>query len=140
MRFAVTTLLVIAFVTCAAAEKPQRYIGVVRRLPDGRPVAGLRVTANVDPAPSPIFWIPRTYQEIGRTRTARDGTFSFTLTAPQRRLWFMAWGQPEVTRDGPSHETVRLTDRVLRRPRADQLNVIEVPAGFRPWTRAPFQH
>jgi hypothetical protein len=125
MRIAAALVLFLASIVFASADTYQRYSGVVRRTPSGKPVAGVTILAYADPAPSPFFWIPRGPQELGSTVTARDGSFEFTLSAPQRRLWFIAMGMPKIT---PGK--ILLRDVALRRPRPDKLNLISVPEGF----------
>jgi hypothetical protein len=118
--------------TCAA-DLPVRYSGVVRREQSGAPVSGVRIVANVDPAPSLLFFLgPRTYVEVGSTVTGADGRFELTVAAPRKRLWFMACAIPKIIRTGPHDENVILQDIVLRQPSPATLNVIEVPSTFQP--------
>jgi hypothetical protein len=137
MRYLVFAAVLGCVMHVALAESPQRYMGVVRRMPGGRPVAGVRVSACIDLASSPTFPLLRRVNEFARTRTAKDGTFTFTLSAPRGRLWFMAWGWPKITQVSPSSSMVDGGGRVLRQPSPYRLNVIEVPRTFQsrvePW-------
>ena len=129
MRYLLLTVIIAA--RCAAGT-PQHYTGVVQRQGSGAPVAGVIVTAHVDPS-----WLDNhigmvTEVTVASTVTRADGRFEFTLAAPRKRLWFEVRGIPKIVPDFGHNIRTFLQDVVLRRPRPDILNVIEVPATFRP--------
>ena len=142
MRRVLIFVCVVCINTPAFADPPERYIGVVRREGTGTPVPNVPISANVDPAPSLAFWLPRGPETIAGTRTDARGRFGFRLAAPRRRLWFIAYGMPTLVRTGPLDPTgprnynMILGDRVIRQPQPNTLNVIEVPKTFRPRTKS----
>jgi hypothetical protein len=132
------SLLIAVVLACvphaASARSAQYYAGVVLRMPGGRPVAGVPVSASVDlPAAAP-FPSLRRVDELAKTRTAKDGTFAFTISQPHRGLYFTAWGEITVTKANPSTSIVDDCSGVLRTPTPHRLNVIKVPRRFRPRT------
>jgi hypothetical protein len=129
-----TRCLLLTLVTAAqcAAASPQVYTGLVRRECTGAPVAGVTVTAHVDPS-----WVDKltalvTEKTVASTVTRADGRFELTLAAPRKRLWLQVLGMPKVIPEIGHSARILLQDAVLRQPRSDRLNVIEVPATFRP--------
>jgi hypothetical protein len=132
------SLLIAAILACvahaASARSAVHYAGVVLRMPGGRPVAGVPVSASVDLPPAAPFPNFRRVDEVAKTRTAKDGTFSFTISPPRRGLYFTALGEVTVTEGNPSTSIVDDCSRVLRRPSPHRLNVIKVPRRFRPRT------
>jgi hypothetical protein len=128
----VTRYLLLMLITAAqcAAETPKHYAGMVRREGTGAPVAGVTVTAHLNPSWFDKMWA--TSVPVGSTVTGRDGRFELTLAAPRKRLWFQVLGMPKVIPEIGHSARILLQDGVLRQPRSDRLNVIEVPATFRP--------
>jgi hypothetical protein len=115
-----------------AASTPEHYTGVVRRQGSGTPVAGVPVTAHVDPSWFDNLRGPVTEVTVASTVTRPDGRFDFALAVPRKRLWFQVLGIPKMIPDFGHSSRILLQDAVLRRPRSDKANVIEVPATFRP--------
>ena len=128
-RYLFLTLITAA--QCAAAS-PQLYTGIVRRENTGVPVAGVTVTAHVDPSWFDNLRGPATEVTVASTVTRADGRFELTLAAPRKRLWLQVLGMPKMVPDIGRSTRILLQDRVLRQPRPDTLNVIEVPTTFRP--------
>jgi hypothetical protein len=132
------SLLIAVILACVSHAAPARsaehYAGVVLRMPGGRPVAGVPVSASVDLPPAAPFPSLRRVDELSKTHTAKDGTFSFTISGPRRGLYFTAWGEITVTEASPSRSIVDDCSRVLRAPSPHRLNVIRVPRRFRPRT------
>ena len=124
-------LTLVAVAECAAAS-PQRYTGIVRREATGAPVAGVTITAHVDPSWFDNLRGPATEVTVASTVTRADGRFELTLAAPRKRLWFQVLGMPKIVPDIGRSSRIVLQDAVLRQPRPETLNVIEVPATFRP--------
>ena len=129
MRYLLLTVIAVA--ECAAST-PQHYSGVVRRQGSGAPVAGVTVTAHVDPSWFDSHTGLVTEVTVASTVTRADGRFDLTLAAPRKRLWFQVLGIPKIIPDFGHSYRILLQDAVFRRPRPDTLNVIEVPATFRP--------
>jgi hypothetical protein len=127
-------LLLISLIAAAdcAADTPQRYSGVVRREGTGAPVAGVTVTAHVDPSWFDKLTALVTDVTVASMVTRADGRFDLTLSAPRKRLWFQVVGMPKVIPEIGHSARILLQNAVLRQPRSDRLNVIEVPATFRP--------
>ena len=129
IRYVLLTLITIA--QCEAAS-PQLYTGIVRREGTGAPVAGVTVTAHVDPSWFDKLTALVTEVTVASTMTREDGRFELTLAAPRKRLWLQVLGMPKMV-PAIGHSTrILFQDAVLRHPRPDTLNVIEVPATFRP--------
>jgi hypothetical protein len=129
MRYLLLTLITAA--QCAA-DTPCHYTGIVRRQGTGAPVAGVTVTAHVDPSWFDKLTALVTEVTVASTVTRADGRFDLTLSAPRKRLWFQVVGMPKVIPEIGHSARILLQDAVLRQPRSDGLNVIEVPATFRP--------
>src|SRR4051794_16489946 len=129
MHYLLLTLITVA--QCAAAS-PHLYTGIVRRQGTGAPVAGVTVTAHVDPSWFDNLRGPAAEVTVASTVTGADGRFDLTLAAPRNRLWLQVVGMPKVIPEIGHSARILLQDAVLRRPRSDRLNVIEVPATFRP--------
>jgi hypothetical protein len=129
MRCLLLTLIIAA--QCAA-ETPKHYTGVVRRQGSGIPVAGVTVTAHVDPSWLDTHTGLATEKTIASTVTRANGHFEFKLAAPRKRLWFQVLGMPKIIPEIGHSARILLQDGVLRGPRPDILNVIDVPATFRP--------
>ena len=129
-----TRCLLLTLVTVAqcAAASPQVYTGIVRREGTGAPVAGVTVTARVDPSWFDNLRGPATEVTVASTVTRADGRFELTLAAPRKRLWLQVLGMPKVIPEIGHSARILLQDAVLRQPRSDRVNVIEVPATFRP--------
>jgi hypothetical protein len=128
-RYLLLTLIMAAH---CAADTPRQYAGVVRRQGSGSPVAGVTVTAHVDPSWLDTHTGLATEKTIASTVTRADGHFELTLAAPRKRLWFQVLGMPKVIPEIGHSARILLQDGLLRRPRPEILNVIEVPATFRP--------
>jgi hypothetical protein len=128
MRYLLLTLITAA--QCAA-DTPGHYTGIVRRQGTGAPVAGVTVTAHVDPSWFDKLTALVTEVTLASTVTRADGRFDLTLSAPRKRLWFQVVGMPKVIPEIGHSARILLQDAVLREPRSDRLNVIEVPATFR---------
>ena len=129
MRYLLLTLITAA--QCAA-DTPGHYTGIVRRQGTGAPVAGVTVTAHVDPTWFDKLTALVTEVTVASTVTRADGRFDLTLSAPRKRLWFQVVGMPKLIPEIGHSARILLQDAVLRQPRSDRLNVIEVPATFRP--------
>ena len=129
-----TRYLLLTLITAAqcAADTPGHYTGIVRRQGTGAPVAGVTVTAHVDPSWFDKLTALVTEVTLASTVTRADGRFDLTLSAPRKRLWFQVVGMPKVIPEIGHSARILLQDAVLRQPRSDRLNVIEVPATFRP--------
>ena|SRR2546423_5621104 len=134
MRFLLISAILVCVLHAASARSAVHYAGVVLRMPCGRPVAGVPVSASVDLPPAAPFPDFRRVDEVAKTRTAKDGTFSFTISTRRRGLYFTALGEVTVTEAGPSRSIVDDCSRVLRTPSPGRLNVIKVPRRFRPRT------
>jgi hypothetical protein len=134
MRCLILATLLACALHATSAKSPEHYAGLVLRMPGGRPVAGVPVSASVDLPPAAPFPNFRRVDEVAKTRTAKDGTFSFTISPPRRGLYFTALGEVTVTEANPSTSIVDDCSRVLRRPSPHRLNVIKVPRRFRPRT------
>ena len=129
MRYLLLTLITAA--QCAA-DTPGRYTGIVRRQGTGAPIAGVTVTAHADPSWFDKLTALVTEVTVASTVTRADGRFDLTVSAPRKRLWFQVVGMPKVIPEIGHSARILLQDAVLRQPRSDRLNVIEVPATFRP--------
>ena len=90
------------------------------------------MTAHVDPSWFDKLTALVTEVTLASTVTRADGRFDLTLSAPRKRLWFQVAGMPKVIPEIGHSARILLQDAVLRQPRSDRLNVIEVPATFRP--------
>lgn len=132
MRCLILATLLACALHATSAKSAEHYAGVVLRMPGGRPVAGVPVSASVDLPPAAPFPNFRRVDEVAKTRTAKDGTFSFTISPPRRGLYFTALGEVTVTEANQSTSIVDDCSRVLRRPSPHRLNVIKVPRRFRP--------
>ena len=129
MRYLLLTLITAA--QCAA-DTPSHYSGIVRRQGTGASVAGVTVTAHVDPSWFDKLTALVTDVTVASTVTRADGRFDLTLSAPRKRLWLQVVGMPKIIPEIGHSARILLQDAVLRQPRSDRLNVIEVPATFRP--------
>ena len=128
-RYLLLTLITVAH--CVAAS-PQLYTGIVRREGSGTPVAGVTVTAHVDPSWFDNLRGPATEVTVASTVTRPDGRFELMLAAPRKRLWFQVLGMPKMVPEIGRSTRILLQNAVLRQPRPNTVNVIEVPATFRP--------
>jgi hypothetical protein len=134
MRSLLIALILACVLHAASARSVEHYAGVVLRMPGGRPVAGVPVSASVElPPAAPFPSLPRV-DELSKTHTAKDGTFSLTISGPRRGLYFTALGETTVTEASRSRSIVADCSRVLRAPSPHRLNVIRVPLRFRPRT------
>jgi hypothetical protein len=129
MRYLLLTLITAA--QCAA-DTPGHYTGIVRRQGTGAPIAGVTVTAHVDPSWFDKLTALVTEVTVASAVTRADGRFDLTVSAPRKRLWFQVVGMPKIIPEIGHSARILLQDAVLRQPRSDRLNVIEVPATFRP--------